>query len=141
MEGKTLKLKNLALCGRQECVLKDKCVRAQGLQMLTESDVTFVCVNPALVTGNEDCPMAKIAKPVRMAYGFMGLLGRLPKNVSDGLRDGLFDHFSKNPYYDRRNGHRAMPPEEQNYIIKLVQQLGGVVEEEPFDRYEVEEVL
>lgn len=140
MEWNIRDLKKLALCGRQECVLKDKCVRAQGLQMLTESDVTFLCVNPALVTGNEDCPMAKIAKPVRMAYGFEGLLGRLPKNVSDRLREGLLDHFGKNPYYDRRNGHRAMPPEEQSYIIKLVQQLGGVVEEEPFDRYEVEEM-
>ena len=85
MEGSIRNLKKLALCGRQECVLKDKCVRAKGFQMLTESDVTFLCVNPALVTGKDDCPKARIAKPVRMAYGFKGLLGRLPNIITKNI--------------------------------------------------------
>ena len=47
----------------------------------------------------------------------------------------LIPHFGRNPYYERRNGKRTLPPVEQELIADVAQQV-GVTEEFKFDRYE-----
>lgn len=130
-----------ALCGRQDCVQKDKCVRAKGFLTLEDTDRTFLSVNPKLVTGDENCPMAKVPKPVNMAFGFMELLDRLPSKVARNLSSNFRLVFGKNPYYDRRNGCTPITPEEQETIIQYIAKFNVEVGDAPFDRYEVMEVF
>lgn len=46
----------------------------------------------------------------------------------------LIMHFGRNPYYDRRRGAIAMPPEEQNYVLQVLKDV-GVTEQMKFDSY------
>lgn len=133
--------RGFALCTMQECALKDKCERAKGFLTLEETDKTFMCVNPVLATGKEDCPMARVAKPTKLAYGFINLLDMLPKKISDLLAEKLRFDYGRNPYYERRRGDRALYPEEQEMIINYLKNNGVDVPEDPFDRYEVVDIV
>jgi len=133
--------KGFALCFKEECVLKDKCERAKGFRTLGEDDTAFLCVNPMATTGDENCPMVKIAEPVRMAYGFIGLLDKLPYKISKFFASELRSIYGKSPYYERRNGNLGMSPEEQRTIVEMARKMGAIVEDEPFDRYETKDVF
>lgn len=124
-----------ACCIRQDCLLADKCHRAQCLKALTpDSEELQSIVNPRLVTGREGCPYYTVLRPVRFACGFRKVLGDLTKNQHTAIYHALLLLYGKNPYYAMRNGSTLISPDEQARIQAVFAE-NGVTTSDIFDDY------
>ena len=128
-----------AVCVKEDCRLKETCIRLRLYRELPSNNVTMNIINPRLATGDETCTMYIHTAQVKVCYGFLGLMKRkLSQQDAAWLRDVLMDEFGKNPYYERRNGKRPISPQEQQYIQDLLTQRGLNIPK-PFDKLVDEE--
>ena len=130
--------KNHALCVRNDCTLASRCLRAMGYQEVSDDDKTFPVVNPNIVTAADDCTYVAVLEKERFARGFRKAFEKLPVAAANDIYHSLMSHFGKNPYYDRRNGKKLIPPEEQKMILALFASAG--CEGEVFDAFEYQDV-
>lgn len=95
----------------------------------------FRVVNPRFCMKNETCAFYRDATPIVYARGFTRMQKRMLPDQYDKFSWKLIPHFGRNPYYERRNGKRVLPPDEQELIAYVAGQV-GVTEEFKFDKYE-----
>ena len=108
-------------CFNQSCQLREHCLRWQGRDFVDRDAMVVLTVSPLL--SGDACRMYQSDEPVLMAYGFNGLLDRLPRSMGTKLM----------------LGQRPMPPTLQRHIETLCKEMGweGDVK---FDSY-VESIL
>ena len=120
------------LCFNDECALADKCLRRLAARSGQQKDDLVWAVNPA--RNNEtNCRYYKENKVTTMAYGMVNSFHDVKADDVAALRNTLIRHFGRGSYYVRRNGLRAIPPEEQQYIAGVFRSFGYEVN---FDRTE-----
>lgn len=131
--------KNKELCIRTDCKMAECCARAMGYRERTDEDRELLIVNPDLTTGEQDCTYLATIKVARYAKGFQKILKEIPIVALERIYAELYMHFSKNPYYKRRNGTYLCSPDEQEYIRSVFAKY-GITGVEIFDGYQEQEV-
>ena len=124
-----------ALCGEAECACAGTCLRHVAYLQQVETEKMFRVVNPRFCMKNETCAFYRDATPIVYARGFTRMQKRMLPDQYDKFSWKLIPHFGRNPYYERRNGKRVLPPDEQELIAYVAGQV-GVTEEFKFDKYE-----
>ena len=124
-----------ALCGESECACAGACLRHIAYIQQAETEKVMQTVNPRFCAKGDTCLFYCDAAPVVYARGFTRMQKRMLPDQYDKFLWKLIPHFGRNPYYERRNGKRTLPPVEQELIADVAQQV-GVTEEFKFDRYE-----
>ena len=122
------------LCFNDECVLADSCLHRLAARSGRLKDRIVSAVNPAKFCG-KDCEYYMENKVVMMAYGMKDSFHQVKADHIASLRNTLIDYFGRGSYYLRRNGLRAITPEEQQYIAETFRDYGYEVK---FDRMEKE---
>ncbi|MBO4398428.1 MAG: hypothetical protein J5805_07815 [Bacteroidaceae bacterium] len=118
------------LCFNDGCPLADTCLHRLAARSGRVKDEVVKVVNPVRYCG-ENCPCYKENKVVTMAYGMKDSFHEVKADHIARLRNTLIDHFGRGSYYLRRNGLRAMTPDEQEYIGSVFRKFGYEVK---FDR-------
>lgn len=126
--------KHYLLCFNGDCLLADTCLHRLAARSGQQTDELVWAVNPARCNG-EDCRHYKENKVVTMAYGMVDSFHDVKADDIAALRNTLISHFGRGSYYLRRNGLRAITPEEQQYIGSVFRRFGY---EPKFDRTEEE---
>ena len=122
------------LCFNDECALADSCLHRLAARSGRLKDRIVSAVNPAKFCG-KDCEYYMENKVVTMAYGMKDSFHQVKADHVASLRNTLIDYFGRGSYYLRRNGLRAITPEEQQYIAETFRYYGYEVK---FDRMEKE---
>ena len=122
------------LCFNDECPLADSCLHRLAARSGRQKDELVTAVNPARCNG-ESCQHYKENKVVTMAYGMVDSFHEVKADHIASLRNTLINHFGRGSYYLRRNGLRAITPEEQQYIGSIFRSFGY---EARYDRTEEE---
>lgn len=122
-------------CPLAECSKKGECARhSLYLKAMAESESLTILNTTRFCSGPEGCEHLLVPRQERVAYGFKKLYTTIPtgnaRHMNWGIRFG-----SDSSYYRAKRGARALSPQEQQTILRHVQQAGG----DPtvgFDRYE-----
>ena len=122
------------LCFNEGCPLADSCLHRLAARSGRQKDELVTAVNPARCNG-ESCQHYKENKVVTMAYGMVDSFHEVKADHIASLRNTLINHFGRGSYYLRRNGLRAITPEEQQYIGSIFRSFGY---EARYDRTEEE---
>lgn len=122
------------LCFNDDCVLADECLHRLAARSGRQMDELVTAVNPACCSGKK-CRRFKQNKVATMAYGMIDSFHEVKADHIASLRNTLINHFGRGSYYLRRNGLRAITPEEQQYIGSVFRQFGYEVK---YDRMEEE---
>ena len=120
------------LCFNDECVLADTCLRRLAARSGRKTDNLVTAVNP-VIHGGENCKYYNENKIVTMAYGMVDSFHEVKADDIAALRNNLIKHFKRSTYYLKRNGLKAITPEEQKYISDIFRKFGY---EARFDRTE-----
>lgn len=111
------------LCFNDECALADECLHRLAARSGRQKNELVTAVNPARSSG-ESCRYYKPNKVVTMAYGMIDSFHEVKADHIASLRNTLINHFGRGSYYLRRNGLRAITPDEQQYIGSIFRQYG-----------------
>ena len=84
---------------------------------------------------NEKCPYYRCSNSVKYARGFTGFQMQMFPQQYEQFMTTLIMHFGRNQYFARRRGEIILPPEEQQIIRTLLQQIGADPSMD-FDNYE-----
>lgn len=126
---------NFPLCLNESCPQAKKCLHYMVRKMVPSNQLVLHVYNPEAVKGGEDCEHFRSLEAERYAYGFEGMQSNmLPKQYA-AFKELLVARFSRNRFFVRRRGEFPIPPKEQEYIRKVLQQIGADPEMD-FDRYE-----
>lgn len=124
-----------ALCGDTECACAGTCLRHIAYLQQVETAKVMTMVNPRFCAKDNTCAFYRDATPVVYARGFTQMQKRMLPEQYDKFLWKLIAHFGRNPYFERRNGKRLLPPSEQELIAEVARQV-GMTEEFKFDTYE-----
>lgn len=124
-----------ALCGDTECACAGTCLRHIAYLQQVETAKVMTMVNPRFCAKDNTCTFYRDATPVVYARGFTQMQKRMLPEQYDKFLWKLIAHFGRNPYFERRNGKRLLPPGEQELIAEVARQV-GMTEEFKFDTYE-----
>lgn len=80
-------------------------------------------------------PTTGTAPPVSYARGFTKFQKQMFPDQYRRFMTICINHWSRNPYFERRRGARPLPPDEQDFILNALKQV-GVTGEMEFDSYE-----
>ena len=122
------------LCFNDDCALADECLHRLAARSGRQTDEVVKAVNPVRCSGNS-CRYYKPNKVATMAYGMVDSFHEVKADHIASLRNTLINHFGRGSYYLRRNGLRAITPDEQQYISSVFSNYGY---ETKFDRMEEE---
>ena len=122
------------LCFNEGCTLAESCLHRLAALSGRQTDELVTAVNPARCSG-KSCRHYKENKVVTMAYGMVDSFHEVKADDIAPLRKTLINHFGRGSYYLRRNGLRAITPEEQQYISSIFRKYGYEVK---YDRTEEE---
>ena len=125
------------LCVNSDCPKAESCLRYQSSTLCTNRDVFFTVLNPAYAQAHADhCKYFHPIRAISYAKGFTRMLRKLPKEISDDIRNHLIGYFGHTQYYRARKGEVLIAPKEQRYIRNLIKKYRQTLDE-PFDGYEL----
>lgn len=127
--------KDYPVCVHAQCPRAGECLHCIAFEKLRADNEYMRLLNPDHCTADDSCQNFSCHKPVRYARGFTGFQRKMYPQQYDRFMTALILHFGRNPYYDRRRGVIAMPPDEQELVLQTLKKV-GVTEELAFDRYE-----
>ena len=126
---------NYEVCLRNECPLKETCLRQLGAQEPRKQLNYIRIVNPCLVKNVTDkCQFYRSNKPVRVAYGITHIFDYVPSIKHDVLYHAVKYYFGKWNYYRVYHRERPIMPHEQEAIQQIFKN-NGVTEPVVFEEY------
>lgn len=126
---------NYPVCGHADCPMAANCLHQIAYAEKMESDEYLQLINPTRCTRTADCAYYRDNTPVVYARGFTNFQRKMYPDQYDRFKTICIRHWSRNPYFERRRGDRALPPKEQEFILEALKK-AGVTEEMIFDHYE-----
>ena len=126
---------NYEVCFRNECPLKETCLRHHASQEHRKNMRFIPIVNPYLVEDvTESCPFYRSDEPVSVAYGISHIFDYVPSIKHDLLYHSVKDYFGKYTYYRIYHKVRPIMPEEQEVIQRIFKN-NGINEPVKYDEY------
>ena len=123
------------VCEHTQCPMANTCLHQMAYATLMEQEEYLQLINPNRCTQNETCSYFRDCKPVVYARGFTNFQKRMFPAQYRQFMSICINHWSRNPYFERRRGVRALPPSEQVFILNALKKV-GVTDEMKFDSYE-----
>ena len=111
------------------------CLHQTAYSTLIEHEEYLQLINPTRCSQNESCIYYRDSKPVTYARGFTNFQKRMFPGQYSRFMSICINHWSRNPYFERRRGDRSLPPDEQAFILNALKK-AGVTEDMKFDSYE-----
>ena len=111
------------------------CLHQTANSTLMEHEEYLQLINPTRCSQNESCIYYRDSKPVTYARGFTNFQKRMFPGQYSRFMSICINHWSRNPYFERRRGDRSLPPDEQAFILNALKK-AGVTEDMKFDSYE-----
>ena len=111
------------------------CLHQTAYSTLMEHEEYLQLINPTRCSQNESCVYYRDSKPVTYARGFTNFQKRMFPGQYSRFMSICINHWSRNPYFERRRGDRSLPPDEQAFILNALKK-AGVTEDMKFDSYE-----
>ena len=127
---------NYLHCYNESCELAETCLHQIVARLGISTNSIVKTVNPKYNHGAA-CRYYRSNEPVRMAYGMSHTYDDVLAADIVPLRRAINSHFGNGMYYKRRNGEKAITPDEQEYISRVFRN-HGYPEGASFDRYEDE---
>ena len=123
------------VCEHVDSPLASTCLHQIAYPTLMVQEEYLQLINPNRCSKSEACTYYRNNQPVRYARGFTNFQKRMFPNQYRQFMSICINHWSRNPYFERRRGTRALPHSEQAFILKTLEKV-GVTEEMKFDNYE-----
>lgn len=123
------------VCEHSSCPMAATCLHQMAYSTLMEKEEYLQLINPTKCSKDKSCSYYRDSKPVTYARGFTNFQKRMYPDQYSTFMAICINHWSRNPYFERRRGERALPPNEQAFILKALKK-AGVTEEMKFDSYE-----
>lgn len=111
------------------------CLHQTAYSTLMEHEEYLQLINPTRCSQKESCAYYRDSKPVTYARGFTNFQKRMFPGQYSRFMSICINHWSRNPYFERRRGDRSLPPDEQAFILNALKK-AGVTEDMKFDSYE-----
>ena len=117
------KPKNFIVCFNERCSLENKCLRRLVAIHDSENRDLLLSVNTSKFN-ESNCKYFLENKKTRIAYGMKDSFEEVKAKDIANIRRELKNHFGLTYYYERRNGKRAITPEDQEFITRLFNSYG-----------------
>ena len=128
--------KDYPLCEHSSCPMAATCLHQVAYSMMMEQNAEYLrLINPTRCSKDEACTYYRDKKPVIFARGFTNFQKRMFPDQYSRFMSICINHWSRNPYFERRRGERSLPPDEQVFILNALKKV-GVTEDMKFDSYE-----
>ncbi len=127
--------KDYPVCEHSSCPMAATCLHQTAYSALMEQEEYLQLINPSRCSKNESCIYYRDSKPVTYARGFTNFQKRMFPDQYSRFMSICINHWSRNPYFERRRGERSLPPDEQVFILNALKTV-GVAEDMKFDSYE-----
>ncbi len=112
-------------CVVSDCPLASQCLRAIAYSLVPEDRNFLMIANPQQCTKADGCPHYKSSGTVKNAYGFTKIRGKLTNSQFRTFEVRLQGKFTRTGYFRRRKGERPIPPAEQDFIKKVLADIGA----------------
>lgn len=126
---------NYPVCIRSGCPKAATCLHQTSYAAMAERNEYLRIITPGRCSADGDCVHYRGSGPVTYARGFSNFQKRMFPGQYRRFAAICVAHWSRNPYFERRRGARALPPAEQKFILDALKRV-GVTEELRFDSYE-----
>lgn len=126
---------NYPVCLHHDCSMAASCLHHIAFDNLIKQEEFLRLISPNKCTKDAECPYYRCSNPVRYARGFTGFQKQMFPQQYEQFMTTLVMHFGRNQYFARRRGEIILPPEEQQIIRTLLQQIGANPSMD-FDNYE-----
>ncbi len=126
---------NYPVCKHSSCPMAATCLHHIAYSTQVKQREYMLLINPTQCSKDELCTYYRDCKPVTYARGFTNFQKRMFPDQYKNFMSICINHWSRNPYFERRRGDRPLPPNEQTFILNTLKEV-GVTEELKFDSYE-----
>lgn len=126
---------NYPVCKHSSCPMAATCLHQIAYATLIDKEDYLQLINPSRCICDETCIYYRNNQPVIYARGFTNFQKRMFPGQYHKFMTICINHWSRNPYFERRRGDRSLPPNEQAFILNTLKKV-GVTEELKFDSYE-----
>lgn len=123
------------VCEHSNCPMASTCLHQMAYSTLMEQEEYLRLVNPAKCSKDGTCSYYRNCKPVIYARGFTNFQKHMFPEQYRKFMSICISHWSRNPYFERRRGERALSPNEQSFILNALKKV-GITDEMKFDSYE-----
>lgn len=128
---------SFGVCASADCSKSSTCLRHLALVHAPVSNPFLPTLTPnKLKSMKGNCEYYRPNETVRFAKGFTRTLDSLTVGVSTRFRYRLIGRLGRKNYYLARKGEYLIKPADQQYIIRLAQELGLKLDDY-FDDYVV----
>ncbi|WP_298642541.1 DUF6078 family protein [uncultured Prevotella sp.] len=127
--------KEYPVCMHSSCPMATTCLHQKVYFTMMEQNEFLHLINPNRCSKDESCSYYRNCSPVSYARGFTKFQKQMFPDQYRRFMTICINHWSRNPYFERRRGARPLPPDEQDFILNALKQV-GVTEEMEFDSYE-----
>lgn len=128
--------KDYPVCEHSGCPMAATCLHQTAYSTLMEQNEEYLhLINPTRCSKDEACTYYRDSKPEIYARGFTHFQERMFPDQYSRFMSICINHWSRNPYFERRRGDRFLPPSEQAFILNALKTV-GVTEDMKFDSYE-----
>ncbi|MBQ0074074.1 MAG: hypothetical protein KBT34_07750 [Prevotella sp.] len=124
-----------SVCEHNTCPLADSCLHQIAYRQLKETDEFLRLINPCRCSQSNDCQYYRNSAPITYARGFTNFQKLMFPQQYKEFMALCINHWSRNPYFERRRGDYPLPPSEQDFILQALKKC-GVTDSLQFDRYE-----
>ena len=123
------------VCEHSDCPCAATCLHQIAYAALIETEDYLHLLNPTRCSKDESCRFYRNNTPVIYARGFTNFQKQMYPDQYQQFMLKCISHWSRNPYFERRRGARPLPPNEQEFILQTLKEV-GVTQEMKFDKYE-----
>ena len=111
-----------AVCQQTSCPRSGECLRYQAFTQIPDGVKSWPCVLPQAAKEGE-CPCFVKSERLKMARGFSEIKNKVrARDVRMAIRLKLTEYLgSKGSYYRYKDGEKLLSPEQQRWILNLLE--------------------
>ena len=111
-----------AVCAQTDCPRSGECLRHQAFKQIPDEVKTWPSVLPQAMKDGE-CPCYVKPERLKMARGFANITNKVRVRATRrAIRLRITEYLgSKGSYYRYRDGERLLSPEQQQWILRLLE--------------------
>lgn len=119
-----------AVCAQTGCPRSGDCLRHQAFRKIPDGVKTWPCVLSRAMKDGE-CPCYVKPERLKMARGFTNISNKVRVRATrKAIRLRITEYLgSKGSYYRYRDGERLLSPEQQQWILRLLESYGCPTED------------
>lgn len=119
-----------AVCAQTGCPRSGACLRHQAFRKIPDEVKTWPCVLSHAMKDGE-CPCFVKLERLKMARGFTNISNKVRVRATrKAIRLRITEYLgSKGSYYRYRDGERLLSPEQQQWILRLLESYGCPTED------------